>query len=231
MCNLYQMTPKEDLERYFRARVRDAGYRASTVGPFGRGAFLRPAQAAPEVVTGQWGMIAPRSRTPRPESRAILTNNARAETLAQKWTYRDAWAAGRRCLIPASWFQEPNWETGRNLWWQLRRADGAPWALAGLWSEWTDPQTGELLPNYTLITCNCDAHPLLARLHKPDPTLPPDAQDKRSVVSVEPSDWDTWLLGSEAEARALIRPPALAVIDASVSRQTDAILSQRSLLE
>ena len=36
------------------------------------------------------------------------------------------WRRGQRCLIPASWYQEPNWETGRNIWWQLRRADGAP---------------------------------------------------------------------------------------------------------
>jgi putative SOS response-associated peptidase YedK len=232
MCNLYQMTPKDDLERHFRARLRGEDYRAVAVGPFGWGALLRPgpmglAADGLECLGGQWGMIAPSSRTRRPQSRTVLTNNARAETLAEKWTYREAWARGRRCLIPAAWYQEPNWETGRNIWWQLRRADGAPWALAGLWSEWTDPQTGELVPSYTLITCNCDGHPLLGRLHKPDPNLPQDAQDKRSVVALEPADWATWLEGSQAQARALIRPPALEVIDASVTRQTDQLLAQR----
>ena len=28
--------------------------------------------------------------------------------------------------------------------WRFRRADGMPWGLAGLWSEWKDPQTGEI---------------------------------------------------------------------------------------
>lgn len=59
-----------------------------------------------------------------------------------------------------------------------------------------------------MITQNCDAHPLLAKMHKPDPTLPPDRQDKRTVVPLEASDWDAWLNGSEAQAQSLIRLPA-----------------------
>ena len=51
----------------------------------------------------------------------------------------------------------------------MRRADGAPWALGGIWSEWTDPASGEIVPSYSMITINCDDHPLLARLHRPDP--------------------------------------------------------------
>ena len=49
---------------------------------------------------------------------AILTNNARSETVVSRPTYRAAWAAGQRCLIPAAWYQEPNWETGKNIWWR-----------------------------------------------------------------------------------------------------------------
>jgi len=35
-----------------------------------------------------------------------------------------------------------------------------PWALAGLWNEWADLATGEVLPSYTVITQNCDGHPV-----------------------------------------------------------------------
>ena len=42
-------------------------------------------------------------------------------------------------------------------------------------------------------------------MHKPDPKLPPDRQDKRSVVPVEAADVDTWLHGTVEQARALIR--------------------------
>ena len=226
MCNLYHMAAKEHVERYFRAMVPDYG--AAAVGPFGTGLFLRPGSGSGlEGVVGQWGMVQPRAKTRRPESRAILTNNARSETVASRPTYREAWAAGRRCLVPAAWYQEPNWETGKNIWWRLSRADGMPWAIAGLWSEWTDPATGEIVPNYTMLTVNCDGHPLLGRLHKPDPKLPDDAQDKRSLVPLEPEQWEAWLHGSVDEARALLLAPTVERFDLEVAASTDAILSAR----
>lgn len=228
MCNLYHLAPRDALHTYFRAEL-PAAYRETSVGPYGAGLFLHDPGAGPQSVWGQWGMVPPGSLQRCPASRAILTNNARAETLAVKPTYRSAWRAGRRCLIPAAWYQEPNWETGRNLWWRLARADGAPWALAGLWSDWTDPASGEIVPTYTMITVNCDGHPLLGRLHKPDPSLPPDAQDKRSVVALEPGDWATWLRGGTEAATALLRPPPVERFDPAVTRETDQLLGQQTL--
>lgn len=220
MCNLYHMAPRDHVERYFRVQVPD-GYREAAVGPFNTGLFLRAAAGTLEPVLGQWGLIAPGSKTRRPTSRAILTNNARAESVAERPTYRDAWRQGRRCLIPAAWYQEPNWETGKNIWWRLRRADGAPWAIGGIWSEWTDPASGEIVPSYSMLTINCDGHPLLGRLHKPDPKLPADAQDKRSVVPLQPADWMAWLTGDEATARSLMVVPATELFDGEDAGLTD----------
>lgn len=232
MCNLYHMTPKGEADRFLgRLGVDLEDYAATTVGPYQTGLFVRPG-AAPDTTRlvgrlGQWGMIQPGASARRPASRAILTNNARIEDVARRVTYRGAWRQGQRCLILAQWYQEPNWETGKNIWWRMQRADGQPWALAGLWSEWTDPQTGELVANYTMITCNCDGHPLLARLHKPDPNLPPDQQDKRAVVHIERADWDTWLHGTQEEALALIRPNPAEVFDQGDAARTDALLRAR----
>jgi putative SOS response-associated peptidase YedK len=222
VCNLYHMAPRDHVEVFFRARVPQCS--ALPVGPYGTGLFLR--LAADEFVgtLGQWGMIRPRAKARRPESRAILTNNARAETVAERPTFRSAWTAGQRCLIPAAWYQEQNWETGRNVWWRLARSDGAPWAIAGLWSEWTDSATGEIVPSFTMITVNCDGHPLLGRLHKPDPKLPPDAQDKRSLVPLEPEQWMQWLEGSEADARDLLHAPPPERFDLADARRTDELL-------
>jgi len=71
---------------------------------------------------------------------------------------------------------------------------------AGLWNIWTDSVTGEILESYTMLTVNADHYPLMSRMHKPDPKLPPDRQDKRSVVPIEPADVDAWLYGSTDEA-------------------------------
>ena len=111
-------------------------------------------------------------------------------------------------------FDEPNWETGKNVWWRFQRADGAPWALAGLWNTWTDKVTGEMVESYTMLTINADAHPLMSRMHKPDPKLGSDQQDKRSVISIEVADVERWFFGKHDQVVDLLRPPDIDLIDA-----------------
>jgi hypothetical protein len=59
-----------------------------------------------------------------------------------------------------------------------------------------------------MLTINADDHPLMRRMHKPDPRLPPDRQDKRSVVAIELEDVDRWLHATAAGAAHLVKPPA-----------------------
>ena len=68
-------------------------------------------------------------------------------------------------------------------------------------------------------------HPLLARLHKHDPNLPPDKQDKRAVAHIDKADWDTWLHGIEEQALSLIKPQPMEVFDLTDAIKTDAILA------
>ena len=56
-----------------------------------------------------------------------------------------------------------------------------------------------------MLTINADTHPLMKRMHKPDPKAPADAQDKRSVIPIEAGDVDTWLAGTVEEASTLLR--------------------------
>ena len=142
------------------------------------------------------------------------TNNARFEEITTKASFKSSWSYGKRCIIPAVSFDEPNWESGKNVWWRFRRADGAPWGLAGLWNTWTDKSTGEVVESYTMLTLNADIHPLMNRMHKPDPKLGPDRQDKRSVVPIELEDVDAWLNGSPEAAGALVRLAPAQVFDA-----------------
>ncbi|MBA4194352.1 MAG: SOS response-associated peptidase family protein [Hydrogenophaga sp.] len=177
------------------------------VGPRKNGLFIRPARSGEgrELVVGRWGLIPWFADT---ADIRYSTNNARAEEVARKPSFKQAWQRGQRCIIPADWFDEPNWESGRNVWWRFHRVDGAPWGLAGLWGSWTDRSTGEVIESYTLLTINADHHPVMRRMHKPDPALPADAQDKRSVVAIEAADVDRWLHSPVEEARGLLQPPA-----------------------
>ncbi len=56
-----------------------------------------------------------------------------------------------------------------------------------------------------MLTVNADHHPLMRRMHKSDPCLPADQQDKRSVISIESGDIEQWLHGSLDEAKDLLR--------------------------
>jgi putative SOS response-associated peptidase YedK len=67
--------------------------------------------------------------------------------------------------------------------------------------------------SYTMLTINADAHPLMSRMHKPDPKLAADAQDKRSVIPLDPADYDQWLAGTLEDAKGLLR---LAEVDTFV---------------
>ncbi|MDO9404891.1 MAG: SOS response-associated peptidase family protein [Polaromonas sp.] len=203
---MYTPTPAPRLALVFDV-AEPSGVYLPTVAPLRSGPFV----TASEAVVGQWGMIPPSSATRTPKTakgQRMSTNNCRRESMAKSWTFGQAWRAGQRCLIPAENFDEPNWESGKNEWWRFSRADGQPWALAGLWSTWVDPETGEVVPSYTMITQNCDAHPLLRRMHKPDPKLAADQQDKRAVVPLERDQWDQWLNGSNEQADKLIQLPA-----------------------
>jgi putative SOS response-associated peptidase YedK len=180
--------------------------------PRAAGPFIRAAggQLERTLAIGQWGLIPWFAKTPK---LTYATNNARYEELSAKASYKQPWAKGQRCIIPAESFDEPCWETGHNVWWRFRRVDAKPWGLAGLWNTWVDKVTGEVHESYTMLTLNADAHPIMKRMHKPDPKLGPDRQDKRSVIPIELKDVDQWLAGTVAEASKVVRLPEPKLID------------------
>lgn len=205
MCTRYVSPTDAEIERHWHVSGQRP-WPGGTLFPRSQGAFIRRALKSEgferELVLGPWGLIpwfAKEARLP------YATVNARSEEMAHKASYKQPWARGQRCIIPAVSFDEPCWESGRNVWWRFRRADGSPWGLAGLWNTWIDKATGEVHESYTMLTMNADAHPLMRRMHKPDPKLGPDQQDKRSVVAIEPEDVDLWLHGTPEQARSLIR--------------------------
>ena len=63
-----------------------------------------------------------------------------------------------------------------------------------------------------MLTINADTHPLMNGMPKPDPRLPADQQDKRSVISIESADVDAWLAGTQQEAEESLRVPAIELI-------------------
>jgi putative SOS response-associated peptidase YedK len=201
MCANY--TPVTDLERMklFFAVIRGDPVPPETwpgyAAPFVRQA--RDAQAhAREPAVGLFGLLPHWARDP---SLGRRTYNARAETVDEKPSFRDAWRLGRRCIVPAENIFEPNWESGRAVRWRIRRRDGAPMGIAGLWSNWRAPD-GTDVASFTMLTVNADGHALMQRFHKPD-------DEKRMVVVLDEADYDRWLDAPRAQMRDfLVRYPA-----------------------
>lgn len=202
MCNQYKLPTPQRLFADFQLPVPD-DYRQTDVFPRSPGYFIRRSTNqtayARELVRGQWGLI-PWFIKSLPLS--YSTNNARSEELEAKPSYKKPWLKGQRCIIPAAVFWEPNWESGKNIWWSFQRTDGHTFGLAGIWNTWVDRGTGETHESYTLLTLNADAHPLMNRMHKPDPKLPHNQQDKRMVVVLDPALWDGLARGAGRAGQA-----------------------------
>ena len=120
------------------------------------------------------------------------TYNARSETLTLKPSFRDAWQRGQLCIIPAEVLFEPCYETGKAVRWAIRRSDGKPMGIAGLWERQLD-EAGQACWSMTMLTINADGHPLMQRFHKP-------GDEKRSVVILPDEAWGDWLRAKSEES-------------------------------
>ncbi len=77
--------------------------------------------------------------------------NARAETLLEKPSFRDAFRA-RRCLVPADGFFEWPILEGKKRKTLIRRCDQRPFAFAGLWERWQSTADARVIESCTIIT-------------------------------------------------------------------------------
>lgn len=229
MCTRYISPEAREIEAAWYIGARTAERWLRSMNPLYKGPFMRRARDVTEyereLVVGQWGMIPPWSTSNIPQTKPrkgevkgkrLSTVNSRTDRMEKSPTYGNAWKKSQRCIIPASSFDEPNWETGKNQWWRFKRADGRPWGIAGLWDTWTDIKTGEVWDSYTMLTINANLHPLMSRMHKIeiDRATGLEIFDKRSVVPLEEHDFDRWLTCTVEDARDMLMLPSVSVIDA-----------------
>ncbi len=140
----------------------------------------------------RWGLIPSWAKNMSIGSRMI---NARAETVAEKPSFRAA-LMRRRCLVVADGFYE--WQktpTGKRPM-RIALDDGGPFAFAGLWEVWKSPDS-QLIKSCTIITTS--ANDRLRSIHSRMPViLTPDAEEL----------WlDTNIEDAAVQARALVPYP------------------------
>jgi putative SOS response-associated peptidase YedK len=131
----------------------------------------------------QWGLVPSWAKDPAIGNKLI---NARAETLAEKPSFRSAFKK-RRCLLPADGFFEWKGEKGSKQPFFVHMKSQRPFAFAGLWEYWESPDGA--LVTCTIVTTEPNA--LLAKIHT------------RMPVIIARSDYDAWLDHSIKETSQL----------------------------
>jgi putative SOS response-associated peptidase YedK len=93
--------------------------------------------------------------------------NPRAETVAEKLSFRSAFKS-RRCIIPASGFFEWKSEAKQKQPFYIHPRDGELFSFASLWKSWHNPER-EIIESCAIITT--EANDLMRPIHDRMPVI------------------------------------------------------------
>jgi putative SOS response-associated peptidase YedK len=136
-------------------------------------------QGGRELAMFRWGLVPFWAKDPAIGNRMI---NARAETVAEKPSFRAAYRH-RRCLVLADGFYEWKKEGDTKTPYFISLQNGHPFAFAGLWETWSAKESDETIQSTTLITTA--ANESMAEVHH------------RMPIVLQPDTADRWLAGDE----------------------------------
>lgn len=169
------------------------------VAPTQEVGVVRAAEGGRRLSMLRWGLLPPWAKDAAIAARLI---NARAETVAEKPSFRSAFRS-RRCLVPADGFYEWRKEGKAKQPYRIHLPDDALFCFAGLWESWRVPEgialpasyrglgPGDEIESFTIITTEAAA--TIAHIHG------------RMPVILKPTDFDSWLTGA-GDYHALLRP-------------------------
>lgn len=196
MCSLYEVpTPRNQLKVRFRLDALPEGFEGRDIRPTNQAPIIHIVDGQRLATLARWGLIPSWAKD---ETIAKHTFNARAETIAEKPSFRAAFKR-HRCIVPASAFYEWRAIPGRAKKQRLRfeASDGQPLGLAGLREHWKRPDTDEIVESYTIITTA--ANDFMAPIHDRMPVLLSDADIE---IWLDPDERNPLLLSS------LLKPAA-----------------------
>ncbi|AHW59727.1 Putative SOS response-associated peptidase YedK [Draconibacterium orientale] len=139
------------------------------------------------------------------------TINARGESIFEKPSFRTS-ANSKRCLVYIDGFFEHHHFGGKIYPFYIQRVDGEPIVLGGLWDEWTNKATGEVVNSFTIVTTK--ANFLMKKIHNN-----PKLNEARMPLILNEEEADKWLNGTATEAKAMIRPATDGLLKAHTVRR------------
>ncbi len=143
-----------------------------------------------QLICFRWGLIPSWSKDP---SIAEKMFNARAETVDQKPSFRDAFKK-RRCLIVANGFYEWKKEGNKKIPLYYYLKSGRPFGFAGLYETWLSPDKKEI---HTCTIITTAANELIAPVHDRMPVILSGDQEK-AWLEIDTTD--------AANLRSILKP-------------------------
>jgi putative SOS response-associated peptidase YedK len=149
MCARYTETkPADQLLQSFQVK---------SIDPFLPGYNIAPTREAPVITADEpdriqafhFGLVPFWAEDTRIGSKLL---NARSETLLELRTFKPLMTHHKRCLVLADGFYEWKAETTGKQPYRFTLTDEQPFAFAGLWSQWKNPETKRLYNSFTIIT-------------------------------------------------------------------------------
>jgi len=172
MCFFSKQTKKAvELEHRFNAKFRDT---SSYVPSIQYNGFEHPKTPiitnleSDKIELFSWGLI---PYWAKDESIRKNTLNARIETINEKPSFKSS--INKRCLVLTEGFYEWQWLNSKGTQKQkylVTFPNEELFAFAGLWSEWTDKSTGEIVNTYTILTTQ--ANELMSKIHNSKKRMP-----------------------------------------------------------
>ncbi len=169
MCGRYSLiTAPEAMRELFAFDNRPNFAPRYNIAPSQEAPVIRARGGGREFALLRWGLVPPWAKDAASGAKMI---NARSETVADKPAFRAAWRE-RRCLAPADGFYEWRTENGAKQPFRVGMKSGAPFAFAGLWERWTDPEDAAwTLETFTILTAA--ANDKLRPIHPRMPVILP----------------------------------------------------------
>ncbi len=168
MCGRYTLAVQLDL-------IQDRFLLKGSVPAFAPRYNIAPTQDAPVIFESndgrkmelmRWGLVPSWSKDPSIGNKLI---NARAETLAEKPSFRKSFER-KRCLVPADGFYEWKKASDGRTKTPIRLVvgDSDLFAFAGLWDSWRAPDGSELR-SFTIVTTA--PNELVSKVHNRMPVI------------------------------------------------------------
>ncbi len=202
MCGRYAnfLTEQELIDAFAIATIADDARLFPpnwNLGPMQQGIIIRNRPDGREAELAKWGLVPGWAKDP---SIGVKMFNARSETLAEKASFRNAFAK-RRCIVPANGYFEWQVTEGGKVPQFIHPADGSPLAFAGLTEVWRASKDDPWLVTYSIVTKAArgemqqihDREPVMLTMPNVDTWLDPDStQDDLFAAIDDPSPELTW---------------------------------------